>query len=1325
MWEIIRTHLGSRTETIKKIIRINNRGQPLRYDVMVPTEEVEWAFQCLKEIARVLNWGVQLHCRWGSRQHKGNHQQSPSRGSQEQTPIRHRWVNVASWNMHSIRNKQVEVARYLHASKIGVLALQETWLTDQEQPLRFAGYNVFATTAAGLDDREGKQGHNGVALCVRADLTGYEASGAVSPFVVAANMVIGSDEWTVLSVYVPPRFTSTEGVSSSSRKQALRDIEDGIRQAMRQRPDAKIAIMGDWNMKVDELQKRIGKWRFPTALAVVQCRGSPATYYSHQSWTSIDHMVMTESAMTQAQKCHVNRAMNLSDHWPLENRIRGEEPVGDQLPNESEGTVSASPNLRIDTKKLQGAKQEIRQHWRWSMMHVSAEESRETDEWVEETEMHFRELCKELNLLREPHVEKRKRKFLITKQTKVAIRRRERAYRIWFAKAAPARVGPEWDNYLKCKATVRKAIKIASDKSWLHRAIKGSKILTQRDSRGFWRWMNDTCHQGRRGNLDYGPLLYPHDTQRMAYQPKEKLRVWKQHYNGLAADVTGHSRDVQYWSERFPGEPAQSLIELNGRVSSREVNGALKKLKPGKSAGPAGIPAEFFKLAIDRMKPEQPFWDFDSRMGQALTAIINRLFQNGIPKQWNEAWVISIHKSGDPRDVNNYRGISLIDVLVKLTTRIVTNRLTSSLEASHFFIKAQAGFRSREECAAHSCALYEILRRREIMNKKSYVAFIDIRKAYDTVPVELMLRKLALLGVSGRCLAYFRSLYSDATARVKTKYGLSDLIQLLRGLRQGCPASPLLFDIFINDILADCDALGVTLVGLDRNGRIVGLLYADDLVLICNTTRSLQKALDKIQAWGQLHEMTFGVSKCGLMGFGENAMEKLKSKVWMLDGHAIPIVPEYRHLGIPVSHDLSLHRVAKDRAKKGRKALYGVLPLVRCPQIPIWIRIMAVKGKVVSVLAFGGELWGMNELRNREPQQVLDDSLRAIARLNFNSTLTSSAALGLEYGIPPIGATVAAARTRAARKFPTLQTAIADLIESPPGTRKRTWVSENDRWLRQHGVAAINILDPREAAKAVKADVWARYNKATNRQSSNFFTLHRMEETNHFLRYATCNPTIAKGIELLSSFRVSVVRGARHLAQTGRISPDFLTRCPCCDQAVGENQYHILLKCDRWAIPRSNFLGSTIDLFEPRWFELLGGKKPQEGGIPTHEADQLYQVDHKWCPKKPRSVRADLLVSGQVDIDRQYQRAMEVPTSVLVALFLQEIMPVREEIIERLLDAHATQDPAVESTVESRGVANGDPKRRRTVKSDGRKRKKYKKRPPLRKRRKSIVEDGN
>jgi len=773
-----------------------------------------------------------------------------------------------------------------------------------------------------------------------------------------------------------------------------------------------------------------------------------------------------------------------------------------------------------------------------------------------------------------------------------------------------------------------------------------------------------------------GPLQSPDNPQRLVYQPREKLLAWKAHYDGLLADVTSHSRDVQYWAEVFPGPPLQPIAGLNGNIRWVELNTALHKLKNHKAPGRDGIPSELYKTAAE--DASDPGFDADrprTEMGKALLKIVNRLYRDGIPSRWNEAWVVSILKSGDPSDMNNYRGISLIVVIVKLTTLVITMRLTRELEGSGFFIKEQAGFRWQEECAGHVCALYEILRRREIEGKRTYVAFIDIRKAYDTVPIEGLLRKLYMIGVSGTTLSYFRSLYTGAKVRVRTKYGLSEVVHLLRGLRQGCNASPLLFDIFINDILSECEALGVQIIGIDKTGRVVGLLYADDLVLICGSRRDLHRALDLIQAWGTLHEMAFGVRKCGVMGFGEGAMDKLRRHQWRLDNQDIPIVERYDYLGIPFTSDLDLALIAETRAAKGLKALHAIRPLLGCLQIPILVRVNVLKALVVPVLTYGGELWGMQMERAVKPQRVLNEALRVLARLRTGNSTTASATLGLEFGIPPINAIVTAARVRALRKFPQLRTVIADLIGTPFKSKAHTWVTGATWWLKRFCREAVTIEDPRAAANTVRTSVWNRYSNGDKSKTCRFYIDSGFERTRRYLAVATHNPTIARGIYWLCRLRVGAIWYSGRLAAIGYISNEYRNKCPFCNQVGAETPEHLLLICDRWRQYREEYLGEIVAGNDISWIELLGGSNVV-GGVEGMGGN--VDTTERWCPQNPRHYDVDLRLPHNGDGDGNDN--VILPTSVLVAQYLQRIMPIRFGVLHNLIEgprADADQGMAV------------------------------------------------
>src|SRR5271170_6804172 len=122
------------------------------------------------------------------------------------------------------------------------------------------------------------------------------------------------------------------------------------------------------------------------------------------------------------------------------------------------------------------------------------------------------------------------------------------------------------------------------------------------------------------------------------------------------------------------------------------------------------------------------------------------------------------------------------------------------VEAGERLQREQAGFRSKEECIAQACALREIVWRRKHAGKGTIVVFIDFKKAFDTVPHEALFYRLKTIGVRGRSLKFIKALYRGSTAKVIVGSETTDGFPLLRGVRQGCPMSPVLFDIFIDDL---------------------------------------------------------------------------------------------------------------------------------------------------------------------------------------------------------------------------------------------------------------------------------------------------------------------------------------------------------------------------------------------------------------------------------------------------------------------------------------------------------------------------------------------
>ncbi|KAH6593920.1 hypothetical protein BASA61_004139 [Batrachochytrium salamandrivorans] len=135
-----------------------------------------------------------------------------------------------------------------------------------------------------------------------------------------------------------------------------------------------------------------------------------------------------------------------------------------------------------------------------------------------------------------------------------------------------------------------------------------------------------------------------------------------------------------------------------------------------------------------------------------------------------------------------------------------------------------------------------------MLGLNTHVLFIDIRKAFDTVPVGALLWKLQNMGFPRRTLAFLKALYTSSSARARAGSLLSDPFPVQRGVRQGCPLSGLLFNLFINDIL---DGVApITVPGLPRDTNpIRGLMYADDVAVFADSEQSLLAASTAVEQW--------------------------------------------------------------------------------------------------------------------------------------------------------------------------------------------------------------------------------------------------------------------------------------------------------------------------------------------------------------------------------------------------------------------------------------------------------------------------------------------
>ncbi|CAG2196515.1 unnamed protein product [Mytilus edulis] len=228
--------------------------------------------------------------------------------------------------------------------------------------------------------------------------------------------------------------------------------------------------------------------------------------------------------------------------------------------------------------------------------------------------------------------------------------------------------------------------------------------------------------------------------------------------------------------------------------------------------------------------------------------LFNVCYNTGkVPVLWAKGVIVPVPKcsSSDPRDPLSYRGITLAPATYKLYCGVLDCRLREKFDASDIIHDEQNGFRKDRNTIDHLLSITSIIESRKLRKQSTYAAFIDFKKAYDTINRALLFSKLELLGVSSKMIKALRSLYNNVQSCIKLNGLLSDWFPVNTGLKQGCIISPLLFNFFINDLIDEVKKLNVGIsIGEEK---VCIMLYADDVVFLTESESELQIILNTLE----------------------------------------------------------------------------------------------------------------------------------------------------------------------------------------------------------------------------------------------------------------------------------------------------------------------------------------------------------------------------------------------------------------------------------------------------------------------------------------------
>ena len=350
-----------------------------------------------------------------------------------------------------------------------------------------------------------------------------------------------------------------------------------------------------------------------------------------------------------------------------------------------------------------------------------------------------------------------------------------------------------------------------------------------------------------------------------------------------------------YWRKMFQKEsdldtrnprPKNGVVwDLETPISKEEVDVGKKTQKKDSSPGPDGLTiSELRKIPSLALAQRFNVW----------------LITGYIPERCRKGVTVLIPKIKNATEPEKFRPITMTSTILRLFHKILARRMMNLLPIT----KQQKGFKHEDGIAQNLISVQAILENHTNNLKPLCVAFMDIRKAFDSVNHSSILLACKRIGVPNMLLKYIEALYDDFSTIIRVQGQISLPIKVKRGIRQGDPLSVPLF-LMIMDWAME---------GIDNNlGASIGtetashLAFADDLVILAKTASGLQKQIDNLEPKLKVLGLEFNPMKCSTF----RLKIEVRAKKWTVDpvkflkcnGELIPAISVgsfYKYLGLRI-----------------------------------------------------------------------------------------------------------------------------------------------------------------------------------------------------------------------------------------------------------------------------------------------------------------------------------------------------------------------------------------------------------------------------------------
>ena len=425
-------------------------------------------------------------------------------------------------------------------------------------------------------------------------------------------------------------------------------------------------------------------------------------------------------------------------------------------------------------------------------------------------------------------------KPFINNEIKILIRKKHKLQRLFHKN--PTKYGIEYRNV---RNTVTNTIRRARDEYYKNKLHENTS-----NCRGMWKVVNNilNCNASNENSNNF--TIDGCDTSDSSLIAA-KLNEYFANIGGRLADAFDPCTSSDNYL-RYLGEPSLDDFKFEpvSEDTMRSIVFSLKSSSSGYDEMPIEVYKEYFHL-----------------LGPLITKICNGSLLTGkFPDKLSIAKVKCLFKAGSRKLISNYRPISILPSFSKILEKIASLQLFSYLESHSMLCNEQYGFRAhRSTELACQNAIRDIYRSFD-QGMYTLGVFIDLAKAFDSLDRSILLEKLKHFGIRNVELAWFISYFSARKQYVVYNNFSSSLLPVNYGVPQGSIVGPMLFLLFINDIVKSSSDMKF-------------ILFADDTTVfasgkcLTNLVALTNEALRKIKLWLERNRLTLNENKTQFVVF--------------------------------------------------------------------------------------------------------------------------------------------------------------------------------------------------------------------------------------------------------------------------------------------------------------------------------------------------------------------------------------------------------------------------------------------------------------------------